>query len=838
MKRSKQGKHKPAVSRLRNMVVAASEITPPSEPLELSKFKWVEFARGCIRTTPPTMITLDQLDQYRERCGNRDAFISRFLYERNDLYTGPILSNFYIDLDSEKKPEEAQADAIKIVNYFVGTAGVPAQEPYLKIRWTGRKGFSVEVAYQLFGAAPYEHLDMVWRQIAEWFVRDFKLKTLDFSVYERTRLWRLTNSSRSDSSLYKIPLTSIELNVKLDEIRKKATQPQPYRYDPNEHLLQTEPIGGLARMYMEAKGLADAEVESRRKRLMEMERPTSWKPDSILHCVNEMIKCGAAEPGRETTAFQIACTLKWLGAPKSEAQQYLQQFMINCTPPLPPTDSRVQRALDSAYSRNDSFPACYLPKFKKLCRGEAADCPFHEEAEKDQEHGQLLVTPEEQAAAIQLLESPALLYEIGVATRDLVRREEANRRLLFLLNLAKQSLEITGESSSGKNNLVDAVLGCFPSETYQKVTGATEKALRYLRKDLRTLYLAERLPHRRDEESTTEMDIKLVISEGKLEILAVERNEEGVRVSETIKTSIENIIMTTTDVSIAPELENRIWSLSTDESREANREVVEAQLDSAATLPSQRLDCEPQRRTIRIAVRVLEREAPINVIIPYAKLLQARLDALFQNTRIRRDNKKLLQLIGYTTRLHYRQRPIVDDNGTPVLVALPEDLWMAWTVGETAILSTFTGLSRSLAATFEACKTAMKENKIINSGNMASAVNKRPNTVAKHLKELEQRGLLINTETEKTAGHPRYLYEVRPRDEVVFALPPEFYDSCKKTTELFLSDLSDKTSGIRPSETRDPLTGQVSGPQIQAFPSLKSIRHNGLDAYQGGEGSK
>ena len=81
-------------------------------------------------------------------------------------------------------------------------------------------------------------------------------------------------------------------------------------------------------------------------------------------------------------------------------------------------------------------------------------------------------------------------------------------------------------------------------------------------------------------------------------------------------------------------------------------------------------------------------------------------------------------------------------------------------------------------------------------------------------------------------------FAVRPRDEVVFGLPPAFYDSCKQATELFLVELSDKISGIRPSEVRDPLTGQVSGPQIQAFSSLNSVRHNGLDAYQGGEGSK
>lgn len=800
---------------------------------DLSRFKWVEFAQGCIRTTPPTMITLDQIEEYRKKYDNLDLFISRFLYDCDDPYTGPLLSNFYIDLDSEDKPEKAQADAITIVNFFLRHE-VPDQEPYLKIRWTGKKGFTIEVAYQLFGAEPHEHLDMIWRKIAEMFVHDYKLKTVDFSVYERRRFWRLTNSRRSDCSLYKIPVTSIELRAKLDEIRSKAMHSQPYQYDLYEHTKRLEPVTGLSDMFQEVRRQVDREILKRKERVEELDRPSVWKRENVPQCVDKMIHTGIGEPGRETTAFQIACTMHWLGAPKEEARPLLEEFMTHCEPPLPRNDDRVRRALDSAYSRSDPFPACYLPAFRKLC--DKKDCLLRGDVEDQPEMEE--ITPELRAEAMQLLDNTALLYEIGVVMEDRLKVEQANRRLLFLLELAKQSGEVTGASASGKNTLVDAVLSCFPFENWLKLTGLTEKSLRYLEEDLKTLYLAERLPHRRDEESTTEMDIKLVISEGKLKILAVMRNEAGKTVSKQIESNLENIIMTTTDVSIAPELENRIWSLATDETREANLEIVEWQLEQAATIPSQRPDFEPKRQVIRALVKIVEAEAPKDIVIPYAKLLKEPLSKLFENARIRRDNKKLLALIEYTARLHYRQRPILDDQGKQVLVALPEDLWMAWRVGETAITATFAGLSVPLTQSLKACKNVLSQNKDLESDALATSIGKTPRTAERHLEELEDRGILTSTTVsgedapkKKKKGHPKYIYHLRPRDETVFTLPPDFYTACDAATEAFLGQLTTLNSGNRPSEMRDPLTGQVSEVRFPRFYVVNSGAQT-LDGYK------
>jgi predicted transcriptional regulator len=779
------------------------------------------------------MITLDQIEDYRKKHDNVDLFISRFLYDCDDPYTGPILSNFYIDLDSEEKPERAQADAIKIVNFFLRHE-VPDQEPYLKIRWTGKKGFSIEVAYQLFGAEPHEHLDMIWRKIAEMFVHDYKLKTVDFSVYERRRFWRLTNSRRSDCSFYKIPITSIELRAKIDEIRSKASQAQPYRYDLHEHEKTINPIDGLSDMYREVERQVEREVIERKERLKDVPPPTEWKPDNVPQCVRKIIECGVKEPGRETTAFQIACTMHWLNARKEEAQPLVEDFITHCDPPLSRSDDRVRRALDSAYSRSDAFPACYLPAFRKLCNKK--DCLLRDEAAESP--APLEITPELRIEATRLLENPAILYEIGTSVDDRLKMEQANRRVLFLLELAKQSVEITGVSASGKNTLVDAVLALFPPDDWLKLTGLTEKSLRYLGECLKTLYLAERLPHRQDQESAAELDIKLVISEGKLKILAVMRNDEGKRVSEQIESNLENIIMTTTDISIAPELENRIWSLATDDTRDANLAVVEWQLEQAATIPSERPNFEPKRQVIRALVKIIESEAPKDVIIPYAKLLKGPLTKLLENARVRRDNKKLLSLIEYTARLHYRQRPIFDDHGKNVLVALPEDLWMAWHVGESAITATFSGLSVPLTQTLDACKRILGENTDLESDLVALSIGKTPRTAQRHLEELEARGVLTSVAVaddspKKKRGHPKYTYYLRPRDETIFALPPDFYEACNAATGTFLTELTTLKSGNRPQEVRDPLTGQVSDIRFPQFNVVNS--HAGtLDGYKEG----
>jgi len=411
------------------------------------------------------------------------------------------------------------------------------------------------------------------------------------------------------------------------------------------------------------------------------------------------------------------------------------------------------------------------------------------------------LSPEVRAKAREFLTNPAILYKLGRAVDDKLKCEEANRRLLAVLNEAKQSVEVGGESAAGKNTLVDAVLSMAPEGSWEKLTGLNDKALRYLKKTIETLYLAQRLQHKPGQESTAEYDIKLVLSEGKLRILVTPtRDSDSSDTSETIESSVENIIMTSTDVCIAPELENRIWSLTTDDSKTTTEVVVDSQLEDAATLPSARPNLEHEREIIRAAMMIMRAEAPDEFIIPYARLLKDPLTRFLEGTRLRRDNKKLLALIRYVARFHYTQRPIIEDQGKKVLVVLPSDLWMAWRIGETAILSTFTGLSTQLKASFDVCKKITAgSNGYVTSEALSDETGKSARTAQKHLEELEERGLLKITSIElpekiersekgekKKRGRRAEVYTTRARDEAAIQLPPEFYAKCTAATEEFL----------------------------------------------------
>ena len=69
-----------------------------------------------------------------------------------------------------------------------------------------------------------------------------------------------------------------------------------------------------------------------------------------------IISSGAVAGERNTTAFDVSCTLRDSGLPQSEALKHLKAFADSCTPPLPQAEAIA--TVDSAYS----LPARPIPE--------------------------------------------------------------------------------------------------------------------------------------------------------------------------------------------------------------------------------------------------------------------------------------------------------------------------------------------------------------------------------------------------------------------------------------------------------------------------------------------
>lgn len=386
----------------------------------------------------------------------------------------------------------------------------------------------------------------------------------------------------------------------------------------------------------------------------------------------------------------------------------------------------------------------------------------------------MFASPEIRTKVDMLLEDPALLFKIKEAglmeKSDTALINEGNNLLhLILLILAKESVEVGGLTSAGKNDLVDHALNLIPKEWWEKITGTSDKALRYLPEKLRILYVAERRGLRTGEESSAEYDMKVAISEGKLRILITEKDSEGKFKAKIKEVEIGQFILTSTDVEAPPELENRLHRMKVRDDPEQNVKVRDHILEDAEVLPWKKKDYSEDQAVIREVMTKVDAEAPENVVIKYAGELKGILET--SEPRVRRNTKKILALIKACARLYYQMRPIVKGpNGERVLYSLPEDFWLVWQIGKESLIQTLSGVSEQLKEAVELCGGLYMAKQDITSRHLLDKAREEKkysisalNTAKNRLDALERRGILAKSYDEsgeiKKGKRGAYLYD-------------------------------------------------------------------------------
>jgi hypothetical protein len=104
----------------------------------------------------------------------------------------------------------------------------------IRFYFTGFKGFHIEVEALALGITPGNSLHEVFRYIATDLKSKLSLETLDFSVYDLRRMWRLPCSMHQKTGLWKNDLSrdSDLINAGLKEIKSHCRKPEPF--DPGE----------------------------------------------------------------------------------------------------------------------------------------------------------------------------------------------------------------------------------------------------------------------------------------------------------------------------------------------------------------------------------------------------------------------------------------------------------------------------------------------------------------------------------------------------------------------------------------------------------------------------
>lgn len=271
---------------------------------------------------------------------------------------------------------------------------------------------------------------------------------------------------------------------------------------------------------------------------------------------------------------------------------------------------------------------------------------------------EIVLTPEETAEALEFLKDPRLLNRILTDFEKCGIVGEGTNKLVGYLACVSRKLEkplgiiIQSSSAAGKTLLMESVLAFMPDEERIKYSAMTGQSLFYMgEKNLQHKILAIVEEEGAERASYA---LKLLQSEGELSIASTGKDPQTGRLV-THEYKVQGPVMifiTTTNVDIEEELQNRCIMLSVDESREQTRAIHQIQRESR-TLEGYLKRAEKPRllKVHKNAQRLIK---PIPVLNVFARFLTFMDD----KTRLRRDQEKYLNLIEALTLIHQYQRPL------------------------------------------------------------------------------------------------------------------------------------------------------------------------------------
>ena len=334
---------------------------------------FVEVSDGLFRKSPPEMIRASELAEWQEEHKQSDQglFSTVYQYPTDDPYIGGVISDLYVDLDCEEDPDRARKEAVALVKTLMNDYRIP--EENIEIAFSGMKGISISISYEVFNAEARADLPMIWKSLIKHLVSKLNLKTVDTKVYERRRLWRLLNSKHQKSGLYKIPLTFTELEkLGIEEIKQKAAKPRPQPFVA----AQASPVPKAVSLFQEHLKKIEEWKQKRKESFKHIEiRSLGEDPP----CIKKRFEMGAEEDARNISLFHLAVYWAQKGLSEPEIIKLGYEFAEHCKQDVHPfpEGNEIEATVHSAYEGVQGgrySVGCSSEAFAPLCDRE--NCPF------------------------------------------------------------------------------------------------------------------------------------------------------------------------------------------------------------------------------------------------------------------------------------------------------------------------------------------------------------------------------------------------------------------------------------------------------------------------------
>lgn len=365
--------------------------------------------------------------------------------------------------------------------------------------------------------------------------------------------------------------------------------------------------------------------------------------------------------------------------------------------------------------------------------------------------------------ALDLLRHPALLYKIGSFIHRLGVAGETLNLLMVFLAITSRILEkpisiaVKGESSSGKNFIVEHVCLMFPPEAYFLLTGMSRQALIYTSEDFahRTIIIFEK-----PGMDAADLNIRTLQSENRIifETVVKDPLNGQFKTQRIEKEGPTNFITTTTSPELHPENETRNWSLTMDESSDQTRatkiQAVEKYTEGATVSEAE----------LAIWKRLQREIKPLPVRIPYAKWLAEHTPD--EPLRMRRDFPKLLALIEIIAILHQYQRK----NKEGSIIATLEDYYLAKELIDQIFPASLSGINEKVENMVGEVQRIYQEqlnkgvlNPAIKPAEIARALKNSSSSVSRWLRPTIEAGII---EPVNTSNNGNRINAVKPVDGI------------------------------------------------------------------------
>jgi len=619
---------------------------------------YVEFVAGNPRygrKSPPHMIMLKDLPKERYRNSDVEAYTSIFRFPTPDPYIGPMLSGLLLDFDDAENPERARREAAVVVNEIMRRYRV--SEESIGICFSGGKGFHLAFSRHIFKVQSGAFLPQVWKSMATELKEQCRLKTLDLSIYDCRRLWRLPNSKHA-SGYYKIHITKSELeNLSIEKIRDLATKPRTTVATAPKHSPEAE------QWYKQHAEKVNSQITERKEAFKTLDLITlTTEPP----CVQKLFQQGAPEGKRNISRYALTVYFRTAGKSLDECRALILDFNDRCSPPERPEEAA--RQVEYLYER-EYHVGCGA--FQEHCPGKAECALFAK--------GKITEFPEDiKEEALRHLESPDLEQWTLSVYDNLIVRETGNKLLCHYLELSgrrknpreKQIVLLMGDPGAGKTAIANETTRFHKTKKRGRLS---ERALDY--GDLsgfQILYLQEIVGVEKEEHGISTLRFLSAEDKGYTVEVVVRDPKTGRYTTEEFVIPSICVVSTLISVEVEPQLERRAWLLNVDQSEEQTRLVLEHKAKKERERFLELMGQKQPNKDLEILECAIDMLGDGEVVVPYPLTLTDALDTSM--LRSRGDYDKLMTLIKLRVWYHQRQRQqMTTPEGQKVWIATPED---------------------------------------------------------------------------------------------------------------------------------------------------------------------